>query len=359
VVGEEGRAEDAHPGNVTLAGGKLLPYGSGTASPLRNGRRGRLLGNGMNIRRERLLLLVLLAAVVAVWWSAWGAVSGGLLVTVLDVGQGDSILVQAPSGRTILIDGGGQRGQQTSGYDVGKEVVVPALLARGVKRIDVLVITHPHEDHVGGLAAVIDAVPVKMVLDPELDYHSELYDRLRQEMRRRKIQTRRATEGQQINLGDGIHVEVLNPPDPRLRGTDSEVNNNSVVLRLTDGSLSMLFAGDIERTGALRMARLGEGVRSTVLKVPHHGSRGAAIPQFVDAVRPQLAVISVGAHNEYDHPSQEMLDELKRVGAQGMRTDRDGAVTTKFRPPRWWAWGYGTGRKRGRTMVGQAEGLRQ
>lgn len=133
----------------------------------------------MTIRRERLLLLILLAAVVAVWWSAWGAVSGGLLVTVLDVGQGDSILVQAPSGKTMLIDGGGQRGQETSGYDVGKEVVVPALLNRGVKKIDVLVISHPHEDHVGGLGAVIEAVPVKMVLDPELDYPSSIYDQLR------------------------------------------------------------------------------------------------------------------------------------------------------------------------------------
>jgi competence protein ComEC len=123
---------------------------------------------GMTIRRERLLLLILLAAVVAVWWSAWGAVSGGLLVTVLDVGQGDSILVQAPGG-------GGKRGQETSGYDVGKEVVVPALLNRGVKKIDVLVISHPHEDHIGGLGAVVDAVPVKMVLDPELDYPSSIY----------------------------------------------------------------------------------------------------------------------------------------------------------------------------------------
>jgi competence protein ComEC len=312
----------------------------------------------MTIRRERLLLLILLAAVVAVWWSAWGAVSGGLLVTVLDVGQGDSILVQAPGGKTMLIDGGGQRGQETSGYDVGKEVVVPALLNRGVKKIDVLVISHPHEDHVGGLGAVIEAVPVKMVLDPELDYPSSIYDQLRADIQKRNIPMKRATEGQQINLGDGIHVDVLSPPQPRLADTGSDVNNNSVVMRLTDGPLSMLFAGDIERAGAFRIARLGDALRSTVLKVPHHGSYGAAIPQFMNAVRPQFAAISVGAHNEYNHPSQEMLDELKRVGAQVMRTDRDGAVTIKFRPPKWWAWGYGTGRKKGRTASGQVEGLR-
>jgi competence protein ComEC len=308
----------------------------------------------MAIRRERLLLLVLLAAVIAVWWSAWGAVSGGLLVTVLDVGQGDSILVQAPSGKTMLIDGGGLRGQEASGYDVGREVVVPALMNRGVKKIDVLVITHPHDDHIGGLKAVVDAVPVKLVLDPELKDDSAQYRELKAEIARKKIPARRATEGQQINLGDGIRVEVLNPPDPRLHGTDSDINNNAVVMRLTDGSLSMLFAADIERTGAQRMARWGESLQSTVLKVPHHGSAGSAISEFVEAVKPPLAVISVGAHNEYGHPSQEMLDELKRVGAEVMRTDRDGAVTIKFRPPKWWAWGYGTRRGKGMSLSGTA-----
>jgi competence protein ComEC len=306
----------------------------------------------MTIRRERLLLLILVAAVIAVWWAAWGEISGGLVIAVLDVGQGDSILVQAPSGRTMLIDGGGQPGQEASGYDVGREVVVPALLARRVKKIDVMVITHPHEDHIGGLGAVVEAVPVKMVLDPELNYKSQIYQHLLEEIRKRKIPRRRATEGQRLNLGDGIHVEVLNPPDPRLTDTADDVNNNSVVMRLTDGSMTALFAADIDQTGAERLARLGESIRSTVLKVPHHGSAGAAVPRLLEAVRPQLAVISVGANNQFGHPSEEMLRELRRVGAKVMRTDRDGAVTVKLRPPRWWAWGYGH-RRRGETISGQ------
>ena len=310
----------------------------------------------MTIRRERLLLLLLLVAVIAVWWVAWGEVAGGLTITVLDVGQGDSILVQAPGGRTMLIDGGGLPGQEASGYDVGREVVVPALLARRVKQIDVLVVTHPHDDHIGGLPAVVEAVPVKLVLDPELDAKSQSYQRLEEEIQKRKIPQRRATEGQWLNLGDGIRVEVLNPPDPRLSDTGNDANNNSVVMRLTDGPMSVLFAADVERTGAERMARLGEGVRSTVLKVPHHGSEGAAIPRFLDAARPELAVISVGANNQFGHPSEQMLAELKRVGAKVMRTDRDGAVTIKLRPPRWWAWGYGH-RRRGQTLTGQAEGV--
>lgn len=306
----------------------------------------------MRLTRERLLLLVLLAATAAVWYAAWGAAASGLLITVLDVGQGDCLLVQAPSGRTMLVDGGGLAGQSGSGYDVGREVVVPALLARRVRHIDVLVITHPHDDHVGGLLEVVRAVPVRLVLDPELESSSEIYQALRDELRKRKIPVRKATEGQQINLAPGVRAEVLNPPQPRLAGTGSDVNENSVVLRLTYGSLSALLTGDIERRGALRVARLGPAVRSTVLKVPHHGSRGAAVPEFLDAVRPALAVISVGENNQFDHPSPEMLRELRRVGAKVMRTDQEGAVTIKLRPPRWWAWGRGRRPDRGQTLTG-------
>lgn len=303
----------------------------------------------MKLSRERVLLLVLLAAVVAVWWLAWGELSAGLTITILDVGQGDCILVQAPSGRTMLVDGGGLPGQHAGGYDIGREVVVPALLARRVGRIDVVVVTHPDEDHVGGLAAVVEAVPVEMVLDPMLPCDSESYRRLYEEIESRGVKAHRATEGQRLNLGGGVYAEVLNPPDPRLAQTGSDDNNNSVVLRLVYGELSVLLTADIDRVGAMRMARLGDAIQSTVLKVPHHGSAQPAVPEFVDAVKPELAVISVGADNPYGHPSEEMLRELERVGAKIMRTDEDGAVTVKLRPPEWWARGYGV-RGRGREV---------
>ena len=307
----------------------------------------------MRLSRERILLLVLLAAVIAVWWLAWGELSSGLTITFIDVGQGDCILVQAPSGRTMLVDGGGLPGQHAGGYDIGREVVVPALLARRVGRIDVVVVTHPDEDHIGGLPAVVGAVPVGMVLDPMLPCDSESYRRLYEEIESRGIKAHRATEGQRLNLGGGVYAEVLNPPDPRLWGTGSDDNNNSVVLRLVYGDLSVLLAADLDRVGAQRMARHGDAIRSTVLKVPHHGSAQPAVPEFMDAVRPELAVISVGADNQYGHPSEEMLRELERVRAKIMRTDEEGAVTVKLRPPKWWAWGYGV-RGRGREVTRQA-----
>ncbi len=308
----------------------------------------------MRLSRERLLLLFLLVAAAAFWWLAWGELSDDLIVTVLDVGQGDSILVQAPGGRTMLVDGGGAA-RPTSGWDVGREVVVPALMARGVRRLDVLVITHPHEDHVGGLAAVVEAVPVGLVLDPMLQDESRSYARLREALAERDIPVHRATEGQRINLGGGVYADVLNPPDPRLVGTGSDANDNSVVLRLVHGEMSVLLTGDIDRVGVLRMARLGSEVRSAILKVPHHGSERSAALEFLEAVAPELAVISVGDGNPFGHPSAEMLRELERVGAKIMRTDQYGAVTVRVTPTSWSARGFAD-RRTLRRPVEQAVG---
>lgn len=308
----------------------------------------------MRLSRERLLLLVLAAATAAVWWLAWGELPRPLTITVLDVGQGDSILVQAPS-RTVLVDGGGSPGQHADGWDVGRDVVVPALLARGVKRIDVLVITHPDEDHIGGLPAVLEAVPVGLVLDPMLECHSDSYAHLNEIAREKGVPVHRATEGQRLNLGEGIFADVLNPPDPRLQGTGSDRNENSIVLRIVCGHTSALLTGDIDRNGVARLARLGEEVRSTILKVPHHGSADGAVPEFYDAVRPELAVISVGAENPFGHPSPEVLREAQRVGAKVMRTDQDGAVTICLTGQRWSARGYAR-RVGARRLAGAADG---
>jgi competence protein ComEC len=200
----------------------------------------------------------------------------------------------------------------------------------------VLVITHPHDDHVGGLSAVVAEMPVRLALDPMIESESDAYAALRKALQDRGVAVKRVSEGARINLGRGIYADVLNPPEPLLLGGDSDENDNSVVLRLVDGEVSVLLTADIEEVGAARLAGYGEAIHSTILKVPHHGSAGAALPEFLDAVGPELAVISVGENNPFGHPSREMLRELERVGAKVMRTDRDGAVTVTVRPPRWW-----------------------
>lgn len=291
----------------------------------------------MNLTRERILLLALLVAAIVAWWLAVGELNQDLTVTVLDVGQGDCILVQVHGGRTMLVDGGGRHGQEAGGWDIGREIVVPALMARGVRELDVVVITHPHEDHIGGLPAVLDAVPVGMVLDPMLPSDSPTYEAIERAIAENQITHHRATEGQRLNLGRGITAEILNPPDPRLWGTDDDANNNSVVMRIEYDGVGVLLTGDADEVGARRLGRLGEGIRSAILKVPHHGSANPAVPEFIDAVSPELAVISVGARNPFGHPTEEMLGELERVGAKILRTDRDGAVTITVRAPRWHA----------------------
>ena len=314
----------------------------------------------VRLSRERILLLVLLAATVAVWFLVWGEVNNDLRITVLDVGQGDCILVQAPGGRTMLVDGGGMHGQEASGYDIGHEVVVPALMVRGVRKIDVLVITHPHDDHVGGLPAVAEEMPVTLALDPMIESESEAYAALKKALQDGRVPVERVSEGARINLGRGIYADVLNPPEPLLLGGDSDENDNSVVLRLVDGDVTVLLAADIEEVGAARLAGYGEAIHSTILKVPHHGSAGAAQPGFLDAVRPELAVISVGANNPFGHPSDEMMRELERVGAKVMRTDRDGAITLTIRPPRWRAMGYaGTAQHRSAPMTADERGWQE
>ena len=132
---------------------------------------------------------------------------------------------------------------------------------------------------------------------------------------------------------------MLNPPEVRL-ASDGELNDNSIVLRLVDRELSVLLAADVDEAGAERLAHMGERLRSTILKVPHHGSANPAGTGFVQAVSPEVGVISVGARNPFGHPTPETLGELKAVGAKVMRTDEQGAVTIKLQPPRWWVWGH-------------------
>jgi competence protein ComEC len=248
----------------------------------------------------------------------------------------------------MLVDGGGTSGGATNGYDIGWEVVAPVLLARGVRKIDVLVITHPHDDHIGGLPAVIESVPVGLALDPEIEFSSDAYDVLKESLARRKVEVEQISEGARVNLGRGVYAEVLNPPASRGTPNESDPNNDSVVLKLVDGQVSMLLTADIETETVQRLAESGADIRATILKVPHHGSAGSAVPAFIDAVHPELALISVGENNDYGHPSEEMLGELKRVGAKVLRTDRDGAITVTMRQTEWSAAGFsrrGDGRR--------------
>jgi len=245
-----------------------------------------------------------------------------LRVTFLDVGQGDSILVQTPTGRTLLVDGGGASGGR---FDFGERVLLPALLHRGARAIDCVVATHPQSDHIGGLAAVCRELSVGMLIEPDVPSESAEMERLRSEVRRRSIRHLRAQAGVSWMLDPQTRVTLLHPPDPRLPGRE-DVNDHSVVVRVEYGRASFLLAGDISQDVEAHLLRSGAPLEASVLKVAHHGSRTSSSEAFLDAVRPQIAVVSAGEGNLFGHPATEVIRRLAARAALTCRTDQDGAV---------------------------------
>ncbi len=279
------------------------------------------------IRPERAIVVALALVAAISWVGVYRAGSRTLTITFFDVGQGDSALIQAPGGRTLLVDGGGRGSGYTGSSDVGERVIVPGMLVRGVRRLDGVIVTHADDDHVNGLDTVVDQVPVAMILDPMLPHSAAPYERLRALAQEHGIRVIRARLGQRFNFGRGITATVLHPGLVPMWDTASDLNNNSVVLRLVYGKVSVLFAADVETEGERRLLARGMSLRSTALKVPHHGGDTGATADFVRAVRPALAVISVGEDNPFGHPGPVTLGALRAVHAKVLRTDIAGAVT--------------------------------
>lgn len=302
------------------------------------------------------VIFVFFAATLLLTSCASDPNRGKLRVTVLDVGQGDSILVQTPTDRVILIDGGGaneemsseaaeHRGHKSADadseddddapsdpHDVGHRVVIPALHYHGINRIDLLILTHPHGDHVGGLPAVLNDEQVGTVLDGTvLPYPSKAYRRFRLLVASKHIPYYHAARGMHIDFGDGVTGMVLNPPahgTPYGTGSDNTtVNNYSVVLRLTYGKTHILLDGDAQKEAEESMIASCGDVSADFLKCGHHGAGNATTDVWLNAVRPKSAAISCGLHNVFGHPHPDTLARLNAHGVQIFRTDHNGAIT--------------------------------
>ena len=263
---------------------------------------------------------------------------GKLRVIAVDVGQGDCTLVVTPSGRTILVDGGGTSDEMAAGdTDVGARIVVPLLQYLGINFLDVLVLTHPHGDHVGGLAAVVHGPRIGAILDGTvLPYPSPAYLAFRQGAAQRNIAVARAVRGQTLNMGDGVMVTVLNPPDALTYGAsaaygtgsdDATINNYSVGLRIDYGQTRFILTGDAENEAEGVMLAAHPGLACDVLKAGHHGSKNATGEDWVSRLAPRFAVISCGRHNRFGHPAPSTLARLDAHGVNTYRTDTQGAIT--------------------------------
>jgi competence protein ComEC len=296
-------------------------------------------------------LAVVLSAAIRMHWKLWWPSSAAMALlgaaaiiathpfsprlapqrlelTVLDVGQGDSLFLSFPRGRTMLVDGGGELGNfhsggMRSGIDVGEDVVSPYLWSRGLKKIDVVALTHAHEDHLGGLPAIFENFRVGEFWVGR-DIQSGAYMQVLTAARAHGVLVRHLKQGDSFSE-DSVSGTVLWPDD--LSESQAAKNDDSLVLRLTDGAETLLLAGDIERPSERRILAEEQPVKVNFLKVAHHGSKTSTTDPFLSAAHPAFAAISVGRDNLFGHPSPEVTERLEAAGVRVYRTDRDGAIT--------------------------------
>jgi competence protein ComEC len=277
----------------------------------------------LSTRVRTKLLVTASGLLAALAFFAWRALPDGHLhVHVLDVGQGDAILIRTPAGRQVLIDGG----QSPN--------VLLSCLGRQMpfwdRSIDLVVLTHQDDDHITGLVEVLERYEVGDVVFRDMGCEDPVCERWRELLADGEVNVHRGEAGLKMMIDEGVHLDVLHPGAGLLRREN--FNENSVVTQLSYGSVSMLFTGDIEARAEENLLKNGECLQSTVLKVAHHGGRSSSTPAFLEAVDPQVAVISVGNGNDFGHPHDEVLRRLESVVSKGTgepliyRTDRDGTV---------------------------------
>jgi len=270
----------------------------------------------------------------------------GLEITSLDVGQGDAAVIRTPHDHIILIDTGGElerAGATSNAERAGARIVLGYLRRAGIRAIDLMLLTHPHGDHLGGAAPIIDAMPVGMILDSGQSYAGRAYRDAISAARSHGVKIVLARRGMRWISGDGVTLDVLAPSLPFLSDTGDDVNENSIVVMLRADGSRELFMGDAGEASEARLIAAApchpersrgtaaiascDDLHADVIKVGHHGSRYASTSAFVAAVHPRFAVISVGRHNTFGHPAPATLEAWRRAGSDVMRTDLCGAIT--------------------------------
>lgn len=232
-------------------------------------------------------------------------------VHFIDVGQGDAILIQLSSGKNILIDAG-----------ESSSPVISYLKQAGVKKLDAVIATHPHSDHIGGMADVIQAFDIGSFYMPKVSHTTKTFENMIDAVKNKGLKATEAKAGASIDVGQGFMAFFVAPNS----ASYDNLNNYSAVLKLEVGQSAFLFTGDAEELSENEIVRGGSNLQSNVLKVGHHGSKSSSTASFLNAVKPQYAVICVGSDNKYGHPTDEVLTRLQAVGAKIYRTDTQGTI---------------------------------
>ncbi|OGP23429.1 MAG: DNA internalization-related competence protein ComEC/Rec2 [Deltaproteobacteria bacterium GWB2_55_19] len=279
----------------------------------------------VNIRRVRISVYIAVGVFIAIlvdfgYWTYKAQGDGALRATFISVGQGESTLIEFPDNRRMLIDGGGGF---KSEFDAGERIVGPFLWSRKIGSIDYMVASHAQLDHIGGLKFIVDNFGVKEFWWNGVGDLKGLGDSLTE----RGVLIRVVGKGRELPVDDvgGVRVEALHP----LKDYGFNTNNMSLVLRLTYGRDGILFTGDIGEEGEGALA--GEDIKATVLKAPHHGSKGSSKLKFIQKVGPSVVVVSAGRNNRFGFPNKETLETYSSVKARVFRTDLDGAITIETR----------------------------
>jgi len=246
--------------------------------------------------------------------------SKNLKITFIDVGQGDSILVEFPGRKKMLIDGGGTF---DGSYDIGERVVSPFLWKKGIKKIDYMILTHAHPDHLNGLISIARNFRVSEYWEAFCPQENENYFKLKDILNEPTLQ-KKVFKGHLNQIGD-VTIEVLHPPIEE-SGLTPISNDNSIVLRLTYGKISFLLTGDIGSSVESKILKSDREIKSLLLKSPHHGSRSSSSTAFLKRLSPHIVVISVGQRNRFGHPNKEVLERYENMGLKIFRTDVHGAI---------------------------------
>lgn len=276
--------------------------------------------------RTKLVIGALALLAILAWTAALQMPDGRLHVVFFDVGQGDAIFIQCPGGQQILVDGGpspaallSQLGGQMPFWD---------------RSLDLVILTHPQDDHLTGLLEVLSRYDVKQVIDSGQQCDGALCQEWQELIGERAIACRRAEAGMRINVGGEVQLDVLHPPSRLLAGTTSDINNNSIAARLTYGRFTLLLGGDVQQDAERVLLASDQPLESLVLKLPHHGADTSLGLPFLQAVDPQMAIISVGTDNYFGHPSEATLAKLQDVPTY--RTDQQGTIQIVSDGERYW-----------------------
>lgn len=273
----------------------------------------------MRANQIKIVFIFILAAFAAIIWYAvfYFESRQNLIITFFDVGQGDSAFLEVPNGNQVLIDGG-----------PGNAVLAKlgSTLPFWDRSIDLVIVTHPHADHLDGLLEVLKRYKVGIVLETGVNHSLPEYAEWRELLKNKDVKVVIAQRGQRVELSGSAYLDILAPFKNFAEQSPKNIHDSMVVAELFYGSVVALFMGDAERFLEYQLVSERKKLKADILKTGHHGSKTSSAEEFLKTVSPKFAVISAGAKNRYGHPHQEVLDRLKRLGIAILRTDEKGDI---------------------------------